>query len=221
MYSIFRQVARVFFAAASGRIWNAPLQFRCLPYRRGGFYIRPCPFTAVRGIFLEDGHDRAVIGAVDVLLDLVAGQGGVQSLNGGVVLVALLHDKHIGVGLGSLRGCILGGKGVLTNGEASLHRVVAVDNGEINVLHGAGQLCSLNLLNLQVMGVLGDVVDRGGQTGVVTDSDQALGGQQLQSAGLVGGVVGHGDGRAVRPDRCLTAQSGRGPRLPDEYPASR
>ena len=48
------------------------------------------------------------------------------------------------------------------------------------------------------MGVLGDVVDRSGQTGAVADGDQALGGQQLQSAGLVGGVVGHGDGRAVR-----------------------
>ena len=48
------------------------------------------------------------------------------------------------------------------------------------------------------MGVVGDVVDRSGQTGAVADGDQALGGQQLQSAGLVGGVVGHGDGRAVR-----------------------
>ena len=48
------------------------------------------------------------------------------------------------------------------------------------------------------MGVFGDVVDCSGQTGAVADGDQALGGQQLQSAGLVGGVVGHGDGRAVR-----------------------
>ena len=48
------------------------------------------------------------------------------------------------------------------------------------------------------MGVVGDVVDRSGQTGAVADGDQALGGQQLQSAGLVGGVVGYGDGRAVR-----------------------
>ena len=53
-------------------------------------------------------------------------------------------------------------------------------------------------LDLQVVGVVGDVVDRSGQTGAVADGDQALGGQQLQSAGLVGGVVGHGDGRAVR-----------------------
>ena len=48
------------------------------------------------------------------------------------------------------------------------------------------------------MGVLGDVVDGRGQTGAVTHGDQALSGQQLQGAGLVGGVVGHGDGRTVR-----------------------
>lgn len=46
--------------------------------------------------------------------------------------------------------------------------------------------------------MVGDVVDRSGQTGAVADGDQTLGGQQLQSAGLIGGVVGHGDGRAVR-----------------------
>ena len=48
------------------------------------------------------------------------------------------------------------------------------------------------------MGVLGDVVDGRGQTGTVTHGDQTLRGQQLQGAGLVGGVVGHGDGRTVR-----------------------
>ncbi len=47
-------------------------------------------------------------------------------------------------------------------------------------------------------GVLGDVVDGRGQTGAVTHGDQTLSGQQQQSAGLVGGIVGHGDGCAVR-----------------------
>ena len=147
--------------------------------------------------FLENGHDRAVISAVDVILDLVAGQGGVQGLDGGVALVAFLHDQNVGVGLGSLRGCVLGGKSILADGEASLYCVVAVDDGKVNVLHGAGQLGSLDFLYLHVMGVLGDVVDGGGQTGAVTHGDQTLSGQQLQGAGLVGGVVGHGDRCAV------------------------
>ena len=47
------------------------------------------------------------------------------------------------------------------------------------------------------MGVLLDVVDGSGQASAVTDGDDALGGQQLQGAGLVGGIVGHGDGSAV------------------------
>ena len=132
---------------------------------------------------LENGHDRAVIGAVDVILDLVAGQGGVQGLDGGVALVAFLHDQNVGVGLGSLRGCVLGGKSILADGEASLDCVVAVDDGKVNILHGAGQLGSLDFLDLHVMGVLGDVVDGGGQTGAVTHGDQTLSGQQLQLAG--------------------------------------
>ena len=157
------------------------------------------PTTLPRICFsLENRHNRTVIGAVDVILDLIAGQGSVQRLNGGVVLAAFLHNQYVGVGLGSLGGSILGSKSVLADGEAGLHCVVAVDDGEVNILHGAGQLGSLDLLDLQVVGVVGDVVDRSGQTGAVADGDQALGGQQLQSAGLVGGVVGHGDGRAVR-----------------------
>ena len=43
-----------------------------------------------------------------------------------------------------------------------------------------------------------DVVDGGGQAGVLAHFNDALGGQQLQGAGLVGGVVGHRDDRAVR-----------------------
>ena len=153
--------------SASGRIWNLPV-------------------PVYGGVALENRHNRTVIGAVDVILDLVAGQGSVQRLNSGVVLAAFLHNQYVGVGLGSLGGSILGSKSVLADGEAGLHCVVAVDDGEVNILHGAGQLGSLDLLDLQVVRVVGDVVDRSGQTGAVADGDQALGGQQLQSAGLVG-----------------------------------
>ena len=146
---------------------------------------------------LEDRHNRAVVGVVDVILDGVAGQGGEQGLDGGIVLVAFLHNQQVGVGLGSFRRSILGGQGVLADGEASLHSVVAVDDSEVNVGDSAGQLGSLNLLNLDVVGVLLDVVDGGSQAGAVADGDDALGGQQLQSAGLVGGIVGNCDHSTV------------------------
>ena len=47
------------------------------------------------------------------------------------------------------------------------------------------------------MGVFLNVVDGGGQTGTLAHGDDALRSQQLQSACLVGGVVGNGDGGAV------------------------
>ena len=157
------------------------------------------PTTLPRICFsLENRHNRTVIGAVDVILDLVAGQGSVQRLNGGVVLAAFLHGQNVSVGLGSLGGSILGSQSIILNRETSRQSVVAVDDGEVNILHGAGQLGSFDFLKLYVVGVLGDVVDRGGQTGVVTDGDQALGGQQLQSAGLVGSIAGDGNRCAVR-----------------------
>ena len=159
--------------------------------------IDPYRMADVSNLRLEDRHNGTVVGVVDEVLDGVAGQGSVQGLDGGVVLVAFLHDQNVGVGLGSLRRSILDGQGVGADGEAGLHCVVAVDDGEVNVLHGAGQLSSLDLLDLDVVGVLLDVVDGSGQAGAVTDGDDALGGQQLQSAGLVGGIVGHGDGSAV------------------------
>src|SRR5699024_4761915 len=63
---------------------------------------------------------------------------------------------------------------------------------------GAGQGLGLDLLKLQVFGVVHDVVGGGGQVGAVVQGDQALGLQQQQGAALVGGVVGDADDGAVR-----------------------
>src|SRR5699024_5563846 len=101
------------------------------------------------------------------------------------------------VGLGGFGSGILGGEGVLTGSETGLQRIVAVDDRVVHVGQRAGQLGGFQFLDLDVVRVLGDVVDGGRQTGAVPDGDDALGGQQLQGAGLVGGVVGHGDDRAV------------------------
>src|SRR5699024_10016593 len=53
---------------------------------------------------LEQRHDRAVVGRVNVVLDVLALHSGQQRLDGGVVLAAFLDDEDVGVGLGSLRG---------------------------------------------------------------------------------------------------------------------
>ena len=71
------------------------------------------------GIALENGNHRTVIGGIDVILHGLAGQGSNQCLDGGLVLVAFFYNQQVGVGLGSFRGCILNGQGVLAGREAS------------------------------------------------------------------------------------------------------
>lgn len=51
----------------------------------------------------------------------------------------------------------------------------------------------LNLFELDVVGILSNVGHRGGDSGAVLQGDVAQILQQEQGAGLVGGIVGHGD----------------------------
>src|SRR5699024_11441350 len=94
----------------------------------------------------------------------------------------------------------LGGQRVVGGGEAGLGGVVAVDDRHVGAGQAAGQMGGLHLDDLKVFGVGGDVLLGGGQAGVGGQLDQALGGQQLQGAGLVGGIVGNKDLRAIRSE---------------------
>ena len=103
---------------------------------------------------LERGYYGALVGVFHELLSGVALEGGKQRLCGVVVLMAFLYYQNVGVGIGGDGVLILYGKGVL-HLEACLNGVVAIDDGRVHVLKGAGQLGCLNLLDVQILGVLG------------------------------------------------------------------
>lgn len=75
--------------------------------------------------------------------------------------------------------------------------VVGVDDGQIHVRKHAGDGGGLQLLELQILGIVHNVVGSGGQVGAVVQGNQALGLQQQEGAALIGGIVGNGNDGAV------------------------
>lgn len=61
-----------------------------------------------------------------------------------------------------------------------------------------GHLSGLDLDEIELVRVLGDIQHSRGLAGLGVELDQAVEFQQTQRAGLIGGVVRDGDGRAVR-----------------------
>ena len=121
-------------------------------------------------------------------------QGLGQSLNGGVVLVALFADQHVHIGgVGGFQS-----QSVLNGVQASTQRIVGVDNGEIHLAGDAGDGGGFHLGEGQVLGILHDVLGGRGEIGVVSQLDETLSFQQQEGTAFVGGVIGDGHGCAVR-----------------------
>src|SRR5699024_1177279 len=88
---------------------------------------------------------------------------------------------------------------VLGGGQTGLQRVVAVDDGCVDVRQRARQLRGVGLDELEVLRVVRDVVDRRGDgVRAVGQADHARLSQQIERAALVGGIVVDADRRAVR-----------------------
>ncbi len=139
-------------------------------------------------------------------------QGGNEGLGGLGVLIAFLNDEDVGIGLGGHGILILDGQGI-AHLEAGLNGIVAVNHGDVHILQGAGQLGSLDLLDIQVLGVLGDIQLGSGKTDAFLKLDQALGLEQQKRASFVGAVVGDGYSSAigqVRKARCFAGIDAKG-----------
>ena len=119
-----------------------------------------------------------------------------RAWDGLAVLVALLDGHDVGVGLGGSAVVGLHGQGV-GDLQTGVNGIVAVDNGHVHVLQGGGQQPGLQLLDLEVLGVVHDILDRGLQAGILGQGDETLLLEEQQGAAAVGGVVGDGDLRAV------------------------
>ena len=127
----------------------------------------------------DHGHHRTVILLVDIVHHLLALQSSLQRLNGIGVLGTLLHGQNVGIG----------GSGALDE-QGVLHGVQAGDDGVLGIRQQGGQLSSLGLHDLHMVGVIHNIVLGGGDAGAVLQGDDAVLLQQQQRTGFVGGVVG-------------------------------
>ena len=143
---------------------------------------------AVTGVF-HDGNNGAVILFGDVIGDLLAGKGCDKRLNQGIFLVSFLYRQDIGVG----RGGALQRQRILGGIEPGGNGIVGIDDGIVNIGQQVGQLGSLYLAELNVLGVFGDIQNGGGDAHAVLELDVALILQKQQRTGFVGGVIGDGD----------------------------
>lgn len=103
----------------------------------------------------------AAVGLGDVVSDLLAGDGGLESLDLISLFVAFLHDEDVAIGGGGAFNEQGIGRRVQTGGD----RVVGVDDGVVDVLQNVRNLCGLDLVEGDVLLVLGDVIDGGGDAG--------------------------------------------------------
>ncbi len=147
--------------------------------------------VAVGGL-VHHGQHRAGVGGLDVVLHLLAAAGGDQCLGQVGVHVVGVHRDDVGAGQVLVLG--LGQQG-LVDLKAGVQRVqheVGVDHGVVQV----GQLVHQQVgLHLDDLDAVGDDVRLGrGLARALLELDDAVVGQQLQRAGLVGGVVRHADG---------------------------
>ena len=151
----------------------------------------------ISAVCLEYSYNCARVGLVDVLLDVVALHCLLESLDLVAVLLAAAAGNNVYINLCVVR--VLGDEGVLGSVQVSLKRVVAVDDCEVDVSERTRQLLCGDLLNVEVLRVLGDVeLGRvGGRVDAVLQLDEACVLKQEQRAGLVGAVVRDGDGGAV------------------------
>ena len=86
--------------------------------------------------------------------------------------------------------------------QAGAQGVVGVDDGQIHVRKHAGDGGGLQLLELQILGIVHNVVGSGGQVGAVVQGNQALGLQQQEGAASLVASLG----------TAMTAPSGRSSR---------
>lgn len=109
----------------------------------------------ISAVCLEYSYNCALVGLVDVLLDVVALHCLLESLDLVAVLLAAAAGNNVYINLCVVR--VLGDEGVLGSVQVSLKRVVAVDDCEVDVSERTRQLLCGDLLNVEVLRVLGDV----------------------------------------------------------------
>ncbi len=143
---------------------------------------------------LHDADDRAAVVLRDVIGNLLAGNGRFERLDLIGFLVAFLDDQNVAIrGSGAFDQQRIRRR-VQTGGNC----VVGVDDGVVDILKDIRHLRGFHFLELDVLRVLGDVVDGSSDTGAVFQLDVAVVLKQEQRARFVGRVIRDGDGDGGR-----------------------
>jgi hypothetical protein len=127
-----------------------------------------------RGIIrLEQGNYGALISAFDVSFDFIASQGLHQSNNVFIVFMAFSYGNDIAIGGGS------NGFGIFYsqsfgNLKTGFNGIVAIDNGNIYIFDHAWNLSRFDFIQVQILGILDDIVFGYCQICPVFELDQAL-----------------------------------------------
>ena len=108
------------------------------------------------------------------------------------VFVTFTDSKNIRIGLRCQRIRVLGSKRVLRDVQTGFDRIVAVDDSDVNVLKGPGQLSSFDLNDLQVLWILDDVILGCGKADSFFQRDKTLRFEKQKRSGFIAGIVGNG-----------------------------
>ena len=103
------------------------------------------------------------------ILDFLAVQDLHECLDLGAVLVALAYGNDVDVRARA----ILDEEGILRRVELDLHREVGVDDGSVDIVERARNLCGFDFLELEVLRVLGDILQRGFLVDAILELQQA------------------------------------------------
>lgn len=144
----------------------------------------------IRIEIIVDGGSVEVV--VDEVLRAFVLEGLEQFQRPRIVLIAFLDDHDIGVVIGGI------GLRALVCDSASkfvLHRIISVDDTEIEVLQldGTGNALSLQFHNLDIVGILEDVSLGGRQSDAFLEGNDTLGLQKRQGPSFVRRIVGDTD----------------------------
>ena len=155
------------------------------------------PASRVRIRSLECRNDRTLVLFVDEVLDRIGVERLHEGLNLGTILIALADDEDVDV----RRGLVLHEEGIARRNEVRLHRPVRVDDGDVYVIKGAGQLRRFDLFEIQMLRIVDDILDGCCSADAVLELQQTCTLEEEQGASAVGRIRS-----GWRPERRLGAR---------------
>ena len=137
--------------------------------------------------FIDNADNRAVVLLIDKIYNILAFEGSLEREDFRLFFIALLDGENVAVsGSGTLDS-----ERILDGIELSLNRVVGVNNCVVNVLSYVGNLSCLNLFELNIVGVILDVLGGCCDSRVVLELDVAELLKQQKRSRFICSIIGN------------------------------